>query len=113
MKKLKYSDYFEVIEDKVLCKQCNVTMKKQNDGSTNCMRHHLLKKHPDIFSQVRLIKLSGFILYCLQLAQPEEKKAVPKKPKQSLLSFSRKEDAVRQSKVIIKNITSNFICEYR
>lgn len=46
----KYSEYFLVFENMLICKTCNWAIPKPKDCTTSSLRHHLKKKHPDLYS---------------------------------------------------------------
>ncbi|KIH65393.1 dimerization domain protein, hAT family [Ancylostoma duodenale] len=46
----KYSEYFLVFENMLICKTCNWAIPKPKDCTTSSLRHHLKKKHPDLYN---------------------------------------------------------------
>ncbi|KHJ82261.1 hypothetical protein OESDEN_18047, partial [Oesophagostomum dentatum] len=46
----KYSEFFMVFENMLICKTCNWAIPKPKDCTTSSLRHHLKKKHPELYS---------------------------------------------------------------
>ncbi|KAK6028456.1 BED zinc finger [Ostertagia ostertagi] len=46
----KYSEYFLVHENMLICNTCSWAIPKPKDCTTSSLRHHLRKKHPDLYS---------------------------------------------------------------
>ncbi|ETN82521.1 dimerization domain protein, hAT family [Necator americanus] len=49
----KYSEYFIVFENMLICKTCNWAIPKPKDCTTSSLRHHLKKKHPELYSSFK------------------------------------------------------------
>ncbi|VDM70238.1 unnamed protein product [Strongylus vulgaris] len=49
----KYNDYFLVVDNMQICRTCNWAVPKLKDCITASIRHHLRRRHPELYAQFK------------------------------------------------------------